>query len=184
MGDGTEIRDRPRGNTPGLDYAFYMRHAADSLLPTASCQLVAMIVNRQTEITINLPAIREFARRLRKSLKMGRRAFDVSFVGDREITRLNKKYRRKPQPTDVLSFPSGIQDSNFKSPVELKSFLGDIVISAPMAKRNAALDGHSTMCEIRWLIIHGALHLLGYDHETDKGEMKALELEIRETLQT
>jgi probable rRNA maturation factor len=65
---------------------------------------------------------------------------------------------------------------------EFAGFLGDVVISAEMARRNAVSAGHSTRCEIRWLILHGVLHLLGYDHETDDGEMTKLELSMRDRL--
>jgi probable rRNA maturation factor len=65
---------------------------------------------------------------------------------------------------------------------EFAGFLGDVVISAEMAGRNARSAGHSTRHEIRWLILHGVLHLLGYDHETDDGEMTRLELSLRDRL--
>ena len=64
----------------------------------------------------------------------------------------------------------------------LRDFLGDIVISVETARRNARGEGHATLMEIRWLILHGVLHLLGYDHEVDDGEMTALELRLREQL--
>jgi probable rRNA maturation factor len=66
--------------------------------------------------------------------------------------------------------------------MEFKNFLGDIVISVDMAKRNAREEGHSTLNEIRWLILHGFLHLLGYDHESDEGQMTKLELALRRRL--
>ena len=65
---------------------------------------------------------------------------------------------------------------------EFKNFLGDIVISVDTAKRNARQEGHSTLNEIRWLILHGLLHLLGYNHESDRGEMSRLELSLRSRL--
>lgn len=65
---------------------------------------------------------------------------------------------------------------------EFGHFLGDIMISVDTARRNARREGHSTLNEIRWLILHGALHLLGYDHERDSGEMVRLELSLRERL--
>ena len=67
---------------------------------------------------------------------------------------------------------------------EFAGFLGDVVISAESARRNARAAGHSTAREIRWLILHGVLHLLGYDHVTDQGEMNAVELALRERLDT
>ena len=66
--------------------------------------------------------------------------------------------------------------------MEFKNFLGDIVISVDTAKRNARKEGHSTLNEIRWLILHGLLHLLGYNHEYDQGEMTRLELALRSRL--
>jgi probable rRNA maturation factor len=65
---------------------------------------------------------------------------------------------------------------------EFADFLGDVVICVETARRNAAEEGHSVLNEIRWLILHGVLHLLGYDHESDSGEMIALELALREKL--
>jgi probable rRNA maturation factor len=66
--------------------------------------------------------------------------------------------------------------------LEFKNFLGDIVISVDTAKRNARQEGHSTLNEVRWLILHGLLHLLGYNHESDQGEMTKLELALRRRL--
>jgi len=180
-----------------------------------------MVLNRQKEISIDLPATRQYVRRLGRTLRLGRRGFNVCFVQDREITRLNAAYRGRARPTDVLSFPwhpdskfksrnsqfesrkrkfanrkskiglratrNDKRVSNFEFRVsndEFRDFLGDIVISAPTARRNALAEGHSTDREIRWLILHGVLHLLGYDHETDHGEMTALELAMRERLGT
>ena len=66
--------------------------------------------------------------------------------------------------------------------LEFKNFLGDIVISVDTAMTNARQEGHSTLNEIRWLILHGVLHLLGYDHEHDHGEMTRLEHALRSRL--
>jgi probable rRNA maturation factor len=82
---------------------------------------------------------------------------------------LNRKFRRKNKTTDVLTFRG--DDS---------SHLGDIVISIDQARRQAADEKHSLATEIRYLVLHGILHALGYDHEIDKGEMSALELRVRE----
>jgi rRNA maturation RNase YbeY len=142
-----------------------------------------MIVNRQAKISLNLPRLRTYARRLQSLLKTG--DFNVCFVADEEILRMNSLYRAKPEPTDVLSFPWQDGKENGEELLgekEFENFLGDIVISAETAERNARADGHSTEAEIRWLILHGALHLLGYDHEADQGEMTALEWHLRERL--
>jgi probable rRNA maturation factor len=96
----------------------------------------------------------------------------IAFVRDRLIHKLNRDYRGKDRPTDVLSFPSG----------DTKSYLGDVVISTDTALRQSRRAGHSLQREIDELIIHGILHLCGYDHETDDGQMDRLELKLREQL--
>jgi len=150
-----------------------------------------MVVNRQSAVGLSLPRVRTYCRRLHQALELDGRDFDVSFVSDREIARLNAQYRGKRRPTDVLSFPWTDEDSALRrergalpdaAGREFAGFLGDVVISTETARRNALAAGHSTAREIRWLILHGALHLLGLDHEADHGEMTRLELELRERL--
>jgi len=125
---------------------------------------------------------------LRRRLELDGRDLNVCLVSDHEIARLNARYRGKARPTDVLSFRWGEPDSassparHPRAPAEFNGFLGDVVISAETARRNARAAGHSTAKEIRWLILHGALHLLGYDHATDQGEMTELELSLRDKL--
>jgi probable rRNA maturation factor len=121
----------------------------------------------------------------------------VAFVSDRRMRELNKFFRGKDATTDVLSFPH--QQDEFEvfapepdrpddenKPPEGDSqtavFLGDIVISAEQAARQAEENGLSLEVEIKQLILHGLLHLCGYDHETDDGEMNVRELELREQL--
>lgn len=91
----------------------------------------------------------------------------IAFVDDEAMTALNRKFRRKNKTTDVLTFPGDDR------------FLGDIVVSVDQARRQAAEEKHSLATEVKYLILHGILHALGYDHETDQGEMNALELEVR-----
>ena len=140
-----------------------------------------MILNRQTETQVDVEDARHFARRLRTELRLPESAFNVCFVADREMRRLNTHYRGKRRSTDVLSFPWQPNGTSAHKAMrkEFDSFLGDVVISGPTARRNARAEGHSIRREIRWLMIHGVLHLLGYDHETDGGEMTALELSLR-----
>jgi probable rRNA maturation factor len=142
-----------------------------------------MVLNRQTRMVVDLPGVRGFVRRLRSVMKLRGRTFNVCFVDDHEIGRLNATYRGKRCPTDVLSFPwlEGRRGSRGAAR-EWRGFLGEVVISVETARRNARSEGHATTNEIRWLVLHGVLHLLGYDHETDRGEMKALELSLRERL--
>ncbi|HEV2722044.1 MAG TPA: rRNA maturation RNase YbeY [Thermoanaerobaculia bacterium] len=88
----------------------------------------------------------------------------IAFVSDAAMRRLNRQYRGKNKTTDVLTFPG-------ERP--------DIVISLDQARRQALAEKHSLATEVRYLILHGVLHALGYDHETDDGEMNALEMQVR-----
>jgi len=144
-----------------------------------------MVINRQSQFVLDLPALRAYEARVKKVLDLKQRDFNVCFVSDEEISRMNSVYRGKAAPTDVLSFPwEGEGESGPDEFIagEFRNFLGDIVISVAAADRNAKTEGHSTEEEIKLLILHGVLHLVGYDHETDNGEMKLLELSMRERL--
>ena len=101
------------------------------------------------------------------------RGVSVFFCGDRRMAGLNRRWRRKNRSTDVLSFPVAEIGARF---------LGDIVISVPYATRQARRRGDSPAREMDRLLVHGYLHLLGYDHETDDGEMDALEATVRARL--
>ena len=138
-----------------------------------------MILNRQKRIPIPEARLAWFLARVRREMKLGRRELTVCFVDDREIARLNRKFRGKPKPTDVLSFPMN-GDGHGDLPGESgNNYLGDIAISPEAAKRNARRFGRTLDEELRVLILHGVLHLAGYDHETDHGEMEVLEKLLR-----
>jgi len=92
----------------------------------------------------------------------------VAIVPDARVRALNHEYRRKDTPTDVLSFPA-----------EERGHLGDVVIAAGVARRQARAAGHSLQTELRVLALHGLLHLLGYDHERDDGQMARVERRLR-----
>jgi probable rRNA maturation factor len=98
------------------------------------------------------------------------------FTTDSEITSYNKRFRRREEVTDVLSFPLSGET------IEGKRNLGDIIISVDAAFRQAREAGHGFSDEITLLIIHGLLHLLGYDHQQDSGEMRRLEGELFQRL--
>lgn len=110
----------------------------------------------------------------------------VRFVTDAEMKRLNTRFRHKPKTTDVLSFPSEERTtprSLGRRTIEVRGiFLGDIAISPMVAQRNAIAFGRSTSEEICVLLLHGVLHLLGYDHETDRGQMERVEARLRRRL--
>jgi probable rRNA maturation factor len=100
-------------------------------------------------------------------------AVTVLVTSSKEMSVLNGRFRGKPQPTDVLSFPG---------PTFIEGFAGDIAVSLDIAARNGRAMGHSTSAEVRILVLHGLLHLAGYDHESDRGEMTKLEGRLRRKL--
>lgn len=151
-----------------------------------------MLVNLQNRHAVPSATLTAFAQNLKRQLRLGSREFNICFVDDEAIRGLNFAYLGKDHATDVLSFPWTEAAGPLRSEPRLPSrrqeqrgitnFLGDVVISVEMARRNARDEGHSALNEIRWLILHGVLHLLGYDHEKDSGQMISLELTLREQL--
>jgi probable rRNA maturation factor len=124
-------------------------------------------------------ALAGFARKLQAEVTMGR-AFDCLVTGDAEMRRLNREFRGKDYATDVLSFPSG--NGQAAGLAFNRAPLGDIAISVARARAQAREFGHTTEQEIRVLMLHGVLHLLGMDHETDGGRMARAEKRWRERL--
>ena len=137
-----------------------------------------MIVNLQKKIAVNAKEFRPFADRISVEIaEVGTREFSVAFVSDRRMTELNKMFRGKDSTTDVLSFPHEADKFDLN-----EENLGDIVISVERADLQARENGLTLELEIKQLMLHGVLHLLGYDHETDSGEMNKRELELRDKL--
>src|SRR5580704_4258751 len=134
-----------------------------------------MILNRQSRIPLQDTVLARFLTSVQRELKLGRREVTVCFVEDREIARLNRRFRGKPKPTDVLSFPANGDGAKGFSHEEGEKLLGDIAISPQAARRNAKRFGRTLDAELRVLILHGVLHLAGYDHEADDGEMELIE---------
>lgn len=114
-------------------------------------------------------ALRTFATKAQRAIGL-RGEVTIFITGSDELRELNRRYRRKNEPTDVLSFEISPKQA---------SLAGDIAISAEIAAANAAELGHTTEVELKILILHGLLHLAGYDHERDKGEMRAREADLR-----
>src|SRR5262249_33823739 len=101
----------------------------------------------------------------------------VLITGNSEIRSLNRQFRKKNKPTDVLSFPATIPPEP-----KAKFLIGEIAISAEIALQNAIRLGHSPAQEVKILALHGILHLAGFDHERDNGEMARKELDLRRKL--
>ena len=144
-----------------------------------------LIENHQGAVRVDLRSLRLFLGRVRRELRLGPQGVAVRLIGDSEMTRLNETYRKKKGSTDVLSFPSGESvpaSSKEKKRGSRPLYLGDIAISPKVARRNAAAVGADLQHELRILILHGVLHLLGYDHETDRGQMDRKEAKLRRRL--
>jgi len=137
-----------------------------------------MIVNLQRKVKIDLKPFREFATMADSIVsETTGLSYSIALISDRRMKELNVFFRGKDSTTDVLSFPH--EPDEFDKD---ESNLGDIVISVEQAARQAAENGLSLQNEIKQLILHGMLHLCGYDHATDNGEINARELELREKL--
>jgi len=155
-----------------------------------------MILNRQRGIRVSIRKLDEFAAVARKLLKVPDDAVTVCLVSNVEMARWNRAYRGKEGPTDVLSFPcdaAGLRPRTERTNLKNKprssadstdaaSYLGDIAIAPRVARRNALRFGRTFDQEMRILILHGMLHLMGYDHETDSGQMDRREHKLRRAL--
>jgi len=140
-----------------------------------------MILIRQQEVRVARPPLESFLRRVKKELGCGAASVTVCLVSDAEIAQMNVKFRKKKGPTDVLSFPAITRrrPAQLRRRVKEGEFLGDIAISPATARRYAKKNGRTLSSELQVLILHGVLHLLGYDHETDRGEMDRVEAKLR-----
>ena len=136
-----------------------------------------MIVNRQRRVPVAIRPLQQFCECVRLELGLAPDAVTVQLISDEAMARLNTKFRHKRGPTDVLSFPA-----NGAQPASEDDYIGDVAISMETARRNARRLSRSLLEEMRVLILHGMLHLAGYDHETDHGEMARLERRLRKRL--
>ncbi len=135
--------------------------------PAPRPELVLLNPNHYPESAIR--RLRPWLAALVTALAPEAESFGVRFVSDHEMRRVNRQFRAKDGTTDVLSFPG--EDGH----------LGDVLISVPAARRQAAAAEHAVERELETLLLHGVLHCLGYDHETDQGEMERLERRLRRT---
>lgn len=131
------------------------------------------VVNRQRRVKVDPEAWTTFATEALRAIGKAGSAATIAFVSDSRIQALNRQFRGFDKPTDVLSFPAGGPD---------EASLGDVAVSVDTAAAQATENGLSFDQEVAQLILHGLLHLAGYDHETDNGEMNRLELRLRRKL--
>jgi rRNA maturation RNase YbeY len=136
------------------------------------------VVNRQRKVPIDIEHWRAFTTKASRVVPNEAAGVTVAFVSDRAMRELNRMWRHKQGTTDVLSFPA--EQDEFEKVEGAR--LGDVVISIEQAARQAKENGLTIDGEIAQLILHGLLHLCGYDHATDDGEMNRLELRLRRKL--
>lgn len=133
-----------------------------------------MVLNRQRGIRFrqnDREELERFTGRLAREARINLESFSVVLVSDRRMRALNRRYRGQPASTDVLSFPA-----------KNGAYRGDVVIAVETARRQARRLGHPWREELKFLVLHGVLHLLGYDHETDNGRMNRREHTLRRRL--
>jgi len=155
-----------------------------------------MVLNRQNRVRVPVQPLEQFLAGVLRHFRLPADSVTVCLAADTEVAQWNRVYRGKRGSTDVLSFPanghgaahrnaaatatrSEKRSRNGAAKLEREEYLGDIAISPYVAQRNATRFGRSLALELRILILHGVLHLLGYDHETDNGEMERYEHELR-----
>jgi len=132
-----------------------------------------VVILRKPVAGLSDTALAKFVARASRAIKL-EGTVNVLVTGSSELRSLNRRFRDKDQSTDVLSFPPG--------PCFVNGLAGDIAISADIAKANARQLGHSAAQEIKVLALHGLLHLVGYDHESDQGVMARKERQLRRSL--
>ena len=137
-----------------------------------------VVQNRQRRFPVDAAGLAAFLVRVAEDAAPGdRRAATLRILSDRKMRELNRRFREKDRPTDVLAFPAGAPEEGAFGGEP--AYLGDLAVSAETAARQAAERGHPLETELRLLALHGVLHLLGWDHERDRGEMERLERLLR-----
>src|SRR6266705_2532419 len=143
------------------------------------------IDNRQRAVRLARRPLESFLRRVQDEVGFRNAGVTICLVSDAEIARLNETFRKKKGPTDVLSFPAVARQRPLRPSSKTGKageYLGDIAISPATARRYARKHGRNFSSELQVLILHGVLHLLGYDHESDRGEMDRVERKLRKRL--
>jgi probable rRNA maturation factor len=164
------------------------------------------VINCQRAVPVAVADLASFFERVRRELFFPEGSVTVRLISDSAMARLNGSFRGKRGPTDVLSFPAtadarprttaptrrrvveknasdhALSDETDDELNDADAYVGDIAISPRTAARNARADSRTLQAELRILILHGMIHLAGYDHETDHGEMSRLEMRLRRRL--
>jgi probable rRNA maturation factor len=131
------------------------------------------VLSRQKRYKINRESVASFCDAALESMGCPNRSLSVAFIGAGEMRSLNRRYLNRNYATDVLSFSYG------DVKMDGIPFLGEIVVAPEIAVHQAARFRISPESELKKLLVHGILHLLGYDHETDRGQMKSLQTRLR-----
>ena len=139
----------------------------------AEARKIRLVILRKKVSGLTESSLDRFLLRAMRAARL-RGSVSLLVTTSRELQRLNRQFRKKDKPTDVLSFPA--------SDAQTSRFAGDIAISAEIAAQNARRLHHSAAEEVKILALHGVLHLAGYDHEKDDGEMAAKEVRLRKAL--
>jgi probable rRNA maturation factor len=151
-----------------------------------------MILNQQRRVKISIAGLEKFSTKVRQFLGVPANAVTICLVTNSEIAKWNRLYRGKNRPTDVLSFATDElppkqrirklprkRAFSASRTASAPRYLGDIAIAPAVARENARNLGREFDTEMRILILHGILHLMGYDHETDEGQMDRREMRLR-----
>ena len=143
--------------------------------------MVIHIHNRQRTITIDTPRLKQHLQQVLEYLSCGDAELSVVFANDQFLRELNRTYRHKDRPTNVLAFPA---ESPPGLPPDAEAPLGDLVICVPLLHEEAAAQGKTALAHFAHLVVHGTLHLLGFDHQENAAamQMEALEGEIMQAL--
>ena len=143
-----------------------------------------MILNTQREVRVAARRIEAFASKARRVLRLSPDSCSICLVSRAQIAKWNRSYRGKSKPTDVLSFPAEDLPNRLVKArrVSPKTFLGDIAICPAVARENAVRFNRAPHEELCILVLHGMLHLMGYDHEKDAGQMDRREARLRKKL--
>jgi probable rRNA maturation factor len=152
-----------------------------------------MIVNRQRRIALAVQPLSDFLERAERELGFPESGVTVRLISDSAMAQLNRRFRGKSGPTDVLSFPAKAIRPRRSLPQRSKrssrarngasaEYIGDIALSPETARRNARRFSRSLPEELRILVLHGLIHLAGFDHEADEGQMERIERRLRRRL--